>query len=189
MQQLKKIVSILLLVSIVGGWSEQDSSSVAGSKKNDVNFYGSLDTHQGKKLNIDNISIDRLYKQVPLYAMPAKKDYNKSTYKLTKDPRTAFVVTKIDLAEVAEISVPNPEVVYVFQKEKGYREDEYIQITVVSNNEARTQTSYLISKRKKIYVDEINKSGPVEKEVPLEAIKLLKIDGYKRRDSEQKKES
>ena len=39
--------------------------------------------------------------------------------------------------------------------------------------------------RKKIYCDRISAAGPAEQEVPLEAVKSLKIKGYKDRELEE----
>ena len=41
-----------------------------------------------------------------------------------------------------------------------------------------TKHPYLLERKTKVYCDEIDTAGPVEKVVPLPAIKSLIIDGY-----------
>jgi hypothetical protein len=177
--------SILLLIN----WGTPETS-VDGEKKQSINFYGSLVTHQNAMpIKIDNISIDNKSKQIPMYEKPSTKQPSKMVNNgttrqeimLDVDPRTELVTTKIDLSEVNEIEVPEPSIVWTYKKEKGYRKTEYLEVIIISNNEQKTKASYLLDLRTKIYCDEINTAGPIEKIVPLQAIKQLKIDGYKYR--------
>lgn len=118
---------------------------------------------------------------------PNKKRGKFREHVLEGDPRTTLVEAKIDLAEVSELRVPHPNETWTYQKEKGYRKAEYLEIIVVSKDTKKTKTRYLIEKRKKVYCDRIIAAGPEEQEVPLEAIKSLKIKGYKDRKLEESK--
>ncbi len=176
---------------IVGNWG-QSEATIDGDKKQQVNFYGSLLTHQAKDtINVDNISIGGKYKQIPMVEKPTiaqdiqqeKTDNNgkitRKEMKLDVDPKTELVTTKIDLSEVSALQIPNPQTIWSYQKENGHRKVEFLEVIVFSNNQQKTQARYLLEARTKIYCDEINDAGPIEKEVPLAAVNMLKIDGYK----------
>lgn len=209
---MNKQVSLFLgfaLIVVTGGWGTPEGN-VAGEKKQAINFYGSLETwaNPGTQLPLENISVDNLYKQIPLFLKPTaslpkpdttaaaldcskccaqQKTTTTKKYKefiLEGDPRNTLLETKIDLAEISELMIPHPDEVWTYQKEKGYSKTEYIEIVVISKDTKKTKTSYLIEKRKRIYSDRINAAGPEEQEIPLEALKSLKIDGYKDRKLE-----
>jgi len=189
------IVSTLWLAN----WSSQESS-IDGNEKQRVNFYGTLVTRQNNKsIRVDNISIDHKFRQIPMYEKPSLQsevsqaitdkqgNLKRQEFMLTVDPRTQLVTTKIDLNETYEIRIPYPEQVWVYQKEQGYRKIEYIEIVIISNNEQKTKSHYLLDLKNKIYCDEINPAGPIEKIVPLQAINSLTIEGYKFRNGPQQK--
>lgn len=177
----------------LANWGSQESS-IEGPEKQSVNFYGTLKTRLSKKpISIDNISIGRKYKQIPMYEKPTIENLEKKEildkqgkvkkieYILTADPQTELVTTRIDLSETAEIQIPHPDIVWTYQKENGYRKIEFIEIIVISNNEKKTKAHYLFDLKTKVYCDQINLAGPIEKEVPLQAIDTLTISGYKYR--------
>jgi len=176
---------------ILGNWG-QSETTIECDKKQQVNFYGSLLTHQAKEsINVDNISIGGKYKQIPLIEKPTITNGGQQTatdtdgkktrkeIKLEVDPKTDLVTTKIDLSEVSALQVPYPQTTWSYQKESGHRKIEFLEVIVTSNNQQKTQSHYLIEARTKIYCDEINDAGPIAKEVPLAAANILKIDGYK----------
>ncbi len=195
---MKKIVipiAYILTACVVINWTAQEPT-IEGKRKHKVNFYGMLTTHQDKIYKVDNISIARLYKQIPLYEVPADKDSVAKAYDpekkvttniLKNDPRKG-IITRIDLAETGKIMTPSPNTLWTYKKKKGYREKEYIEIVIVSNDKQKTKNNYLIDLKRKIHCDEINEAGPIEKEVPFDAIKSLTIEGYKHREIDKKKE-
>ena len=181
----------IICAIILGNWG-QSETTVDGDKKQQVNFYGSLLTHQANApMNVDNISIGGKYKQIPMIEKPTitkdiqgeKTETNgkiaRQEVKLDVDPKTELVTTKIDLSEVSSLQIPNPQTIWSYQKENGYRKIEFLEVIVFSNNQQKTKAHYLLEARTKIYCDEINDAGPIEKEVPLAAVNTLKIDGYK----------
>lgn len=185
---------LLIMIVTLGNWGNTESS-IESDKKQQVNFYGTLLTHQTETpLAIDNISIGGKYKQIPLIERPtATKDKgdpqstsistknSRSEIALDVDPKTDLVTTKIDLNEVSEIQIPNPHTIWTYQKENTYRKLEFLEVIISSNNTQKTKAHYLLESRTKIYCNEINDAGPIQKEVPLAAINSLKIAGYKYR--------
>lgn len=187
------IASTLLFIN----WSQQET--IAGGTKPSINFYGKLTTLQGNQYSIENITIDHLYKQIPLYEAPnqealgqaeaqEKNEQNGDHCKglrLTNNP-VSGIITKIDLSETSEIRVPNPDKTYYFQRKKGYRCLEFIEIEIISADKEKTKHTYLIDAERKMYCDEVNPAGPIEKEVPMQAIKSLQVEGYHFRDTLKK---
>ncbi len=180
MQAFSATVGALLLM----GWATPEGNR-EGDVKQKVNFYGTLITWQGTKYHVDNIAIVGKYRHIPMYdkplKMPKKVKTNTTNGKkeipMTLDPHKELVTTKIDLDEISEIHVPRPHEVWIYQP-KGKRRYTYIEVEIISKNKERTKQSYLIDDNIKVTCDEINTAGPVEKEVPLSAIKQFIIEGY-----------
>lgn len=178
----------IIMALTLGNWGNSETS-IDGDKKQQVNFYGSLLTHQtDRSISVDNISIGGKYKQIPMIEKPTSTQNpaastpsktSRSEIALSVDPKTDLVTTKIDLNEVSALQVPNPHTIWTYQKENMYRKVEFLEVIVVSNNEQKTKAHYLLEARTKIYCNEVNDAGPIQKEVPLAAINTLKIDGYK----------
>lgn len=188
---IRHLIVCSLIAVIVGNWGNTEST-LDGDKKQQVNFYGSLLTHQAQKnILIDNISVGGKYKQISMIEKPAMSAQQNNTpsasdqksgrveIALTVDPKTDLVTTKIDLNEVSELQVPSPHTVWTYQKESTYRKIEFLEVIIISNDAQKTKSRYLLEARTKIYCDEINDAGPIHKEVPLAAINVLKVDGYK----------
>ncbi len=146
-------------------------------------FYGTLTTQQDNTFKVDEISIGKAKKtkQIPMYERPKKKgkiQKNGNKIMLIINPKTDLAITYIDLNEVSEINIPKPDEKWVYKKEKGYREIEYIEIVVISKNIRKTKNRYLIKRDTDVYCSGINEAGKEEKKVPLAAINRLIIDGY-----------
>lgn len=182
-------IMILTITCCLINWGSQEEN-VDGRRKQSVNFYGTLTTHQDKTINVENLSVARLYKQIPVYEMQtpvsAKTTANKSSNILSNDPKNG-IITYLDLSETSEISAPQPDIIWTHQKDGNIRKAEYIEIVITSRDASHTKTSYLIDTRRKLICDRVNAAGPIEMEVPLESIKKLIITGYKQR--EEKKQS
>lgn len=170
---------VCAVLVLLANWTTQDTT-VTGDKKHRVNFFGTLETQEGNKYKVENISIGMKYKQIYFYEAPQEipKDLM-----LTKDPRKGFVA-KIDLSEVTEIKVPHPERKLTFKK--GTAKKEYVEVVIIFKDEEKTKRRYLIDPRKKIECDEITKAGPIELEsLSFAALKHLVIKGYRYREPEQ----
>ncbi len=189
-KRMKKIS--IYIITIVGAatlinWRGAEPT-IDGNLKHKVNFSGTLTTHQGATYDVDNISFDRKYKQITMYDKPSehpKPIFNKESksqeIQLNVNPFKDYIATKIDLSETGKIQVPSPGTIWVYQKKKKHRKLKFTEVIVISKS--NTKHHYLLERKTKVYCDEIDAAGPVEKIVPLPAIKSLKIDGYSFRDS------
>jgi len=178
-------ISIVLSCLFLINWSQE--STLEGRNKPKVNLYGSLETHTGKNLNVENITLGHMYKQIPLFETPTKQDYDPNTGKLSYNPkdRTKRTITRIDLAEVAEIQVAENK--QFFFMRKGGRKIFYVPITIISNNPQKTKNTYLIEERRMLRADQIIPNGkPIEMDIPPKAVKHLVIKGYKEPKKEKK---
>lgn len=134
-----------------------------------INFYGKLTT-KDKTYTVENITIGNRYEQIPMYAEPQDTNQN-----------PAIDTFFIDLDEIAEI--------YPTQKNardgiKKFNKRDYIEITVINKAPEAKGTMYIIENSHKIRCDVITESGPLEKEVALEALKKLEIQGHKQKEIE-----
>lgn len=185
------LISSLLSTSIVECTSF--GSSTTKDLKQPVNFSGRLTTHQGQEYIIDNISIDTKCKQIPMYDKPLShtelvmnNDTKQQEIKLKDNPTDD--ITKIDLSEVSHINVPEPTIIWYYQKKERHPRQEFIEVEVITKS--NTKRSYLLDPKTPIYCDEIDAAGPQEKTVRLLALKTLTIEGYTYRDtSKDKKDS
>lgn len=168
-------------------------SNVGPSKKHSINFYGTLEVHQGQIFEVENISIQDRYRQIPMYDCPGenyleKAVTNKETGKMEinlKENPNELAVTKIDLEETEEICIDH-EPIYVFQQPQ-HRPTYFYRATIISKSN-KTKHYSLIPEHTKLQCDEIDSAGPREKDVPLSAVKSLKIKGFSQRmDKEQTK--
>jgi hypothetical protein len=189
---MNKKISLLvypLLIIVLANWSSSESSG-DGYRQHRVNFYGTIYTchEDGRSYTVDNISLSNLIKQIPLYEIPSSIAPAGAEHKskLTSNPRKG-IITRLDLSEISEIIVPEPEFEYFFQEKKGAAKTNYIEIEIVYNCPEQKEASYLIETTRKILCNEINPAGPVEKEFPVQSFCRLIIRGYKNRDEEEKK--
>lgn len=174
-------LSVLFLMNMTS-----EETTVEGHKRQKVNFYGTLTTQQDEVIPVNNIAVAGKYKQIILYEYVAPKNSSPEHKNvLTADPKEG-IITKIDLAEVSEIRVPSHHVVWVYQKRKAQRKAEYVEIIIISGDTQKTENHYFIDIHRKITCEQSNAAGPIEKEVPIQALKSLKIDGYCYRDEKEK---
>ncbi|MFI5333199.1 MAG: hypothetical protein ACHQVS_03810 [Candidatus Babeliales bacterium] len=169
------------------GWGTE--SNVSGSDKNKTNIYGILETNKDK-LSVDNISFGGIFKDIPVYELPAVGDYDPDTRALKKDPTTKFVkvdmhlVTKNDNRQIVEIRVDKPDIIWSYKDAtRSYPEKvEYIEMTFKACD--GSERTYLIDVRKKLICNQ--KKAPFERmEVPLAGIKKLSIEGAKPREDKE----
>jgi len=164
------------LILVLANWTAQDTT-ISGDKKQRVNFYGILETHEGNTYKVENISIGMKYKQIHFFEAPNETPKDLI---LTKDPRKGFI-SKIDLSEVLGIQVPRPNLKLVFKK--GNTKKEYVEVVITFKDKDKTQRRYLIEPRTKIECDETTQAGPIEMEsLSFVALKRLTIKGYSYRE-------
>lgn len=169
-----------LTILFCANFGSQESSD--NGNKPAVNFYGTLTTWQGQEFSVENILLGKRYNKIPVYEIqPITDAQKKQDREFEHDPRDG-IITKLDLAEIATLSIPDPSKIYTFQKRKNSRIVEYLEIVIASNDDKKTEQHYLIDLGRKLTCDQINQAGPIEKDVPLKAIKKLTIQGYRSRD-------
>lgn len=175
-------------------FSSQDST-VSGGAKPAVNFYGTV-TDLRESFKAENITIDRLYKAIPAYQQPpveekfatkskdscvsSKPEEKKETAEKTETKSAATRpyepadnITRLDLSEISKITLNQ------HQEPRRFGSRDYIVIDVYSNDKEKTKNSYMIEADKRLFFDQINPAGPIEKEIKIRAIASIEIDGYK----------
>lgn len=183
-----------LFIFILANWGAETSQ--AGRPKPAINFEGILTTEQEEALRVENITFNGKYKQIPMYDAPSgakalEKEKSailneKTGHKeviLRKHPKNNFVLTKVDLSEVSKINVMS-DPLYVFEDKEKKRRTVFLKITLVLHDQKKTPKSYLVEDGHKLFCDEKNEAGPLEKEVPLSAIKELVISGFHEQEVE-----
>ena len=154
-------LGILLLCN--WGNNDEENVGIAGGKKPDVDFYGTIKDNTESVVDVQYITIAGLYRQIPVYCVP--QDLTKQDYNPTSN------VARLDLSEIQKILVEQEKIIVFGGKN-------YIAITVVSNDGV-TKNNYLLESGKKVYCDQMNNSGPIEREIALTAIKEVVINGYR----------
>jgi len=154
------------------------------NNKQQINFYGMLITHQGQKDTIDHILIEGKHNDIIMYDAPvkhAKAKLNSATkqteIKLDTNPVTDFSKVKIDLSTIGKLRVPNPNISWVYQKEKKHQRLEFLLVQVTAKD-AIEPKSYLLEHKTHVSCNSIDQSGSQKKEIPLSAIDTLEIEGY-----------
>ncbi len=147
-------------------FSSQDST-LSGGVKPVVNFYGTV-TDLRETFKAQNITIDRLYKTIPTYQQPPLDAT------VAYDPSDN--ITRLDLSEISKITIsPN-------QKTQKFGNREYIVMEVTSKNSEESKNMYMIEADKRLFFDQINSAGPIEKEIKLRSIVEIALDGYKQQE-------
>ncbi len=142
--------------------------SVAGGEKPTINFKGKLQDTNGDTYLVENITISGLYKQIPMYKKP-----NKITLKPTDN------ITRIDLSEISLISVPEKTAVMFDGRD-------YIELEITFRDPTKTKERFIIEKHKRIWCDQVNAAGPIEKDLAFNAIETVTIESYKMSELAQK---
>ncbi len=154
------LTSILLI-----NWGSQDSTS-SSNLKPAINFYGTIKDNTGATFNAENITIAGQYRQISVHPLP-QLDQKNSNY----DPNVN--TARLDFSEIASIVVPNPHLTYTFKNR------DYIMIEVISKDDKKERNSYIIEMNKKLFCDQLNGAGPLEREINFVAVESISFDGYK----------
>ena len=163
-------VVLILLVNL----SSQPGTNTTDGHKNKMNFYGTVTLNnvstaapEQSKLNVENISIGRLFQHIPVNFKP-------------NDPDSRPVnIAYLDLVEIAAIEPIQKEGRAVIDKFAGR---EYVEIKVTSNDSAHTEQNYIIERNRRVFCDQVNEAGHIKSEFQFEGITKLEIHGYKQRD-------
>jgi len=159
--KINKIIVVLPIVAIICLNMSSPDISVAGGGKPTINFRGKIQDTDGNVYTVENITISGLFKQIPMYKKP-----NKITTKPTAN------ITRMDLSEISLITVPN-------KKEESFDGRLYVELEVTYKDHKRTTERFIIEAHKRIWCDQVNEAGPIEKDLAFEAIESLAIEDYK----------
>lgn len=165
---MKSCIRPLALVStslLLINWGSGDTN-VDGRAKPTINFYGTIQDNTAAIFTAENITIGGQFRQISVHPLP-QLDIKNADY----DPTINTAL--LDFAEIATIQVPNPHTTYTF---KGRN---YIMIQVVSNDQAETTNNYIIELTKKVFCDQMNGAGPLERELKFIAVEKISFEGYK----------
>jgi hypothetical protein len=146
---------------LTANFSSQESTMAREKPK--VNFYGTFTDRQAISYDIENITINGMYRHIQLYEKPAD-----AIIKPQDD------VAKIDLIDIETIKLPNLEPMI-----KKYPENngpEYIEIIVTKNDGKKTEHTYLIELSRKLWFDKKDGSD-TDKEVSFKALGSITIKG------------
>jgi hypothetical protein len=213
---MKKIILSLLFISTVlfmANWSKQ-TSDVSGDRKHRINFYGKIITigNKDKEKTIENISIDNIFKQIPVYETPTTptKDIDPKAHLLKANPRDLLEDVRIDLSEIKSIETKrendNP-VIWEYREataaEKAEKKEtasgkvnnEFVEIIVINNDNSKN--NYLIEIKKNINFDqrgetaenvteEKKSADPIESKISFKGLSKLTIEGYTDREMEKR---
>ncbi len=136
-----------------------------------VNYFGVLKDTSENTYNIEFITIDHLYKQIPVYEIPKHEQ---------TDPR--INTTLLDLSEINIITVNDPEKIVSFNNRS------YVVITITFNGQSHTKHDYLIEKNKELFCSQKDSgAGDIEKKLSFQAIVSLEIKGRQKSDDDTKK--
>ncbi len=171
MNRTKRITLAGCSLVLLANFSSQDSTTAGGSKPR-VNIYGSVTDTSEKTFKAENITLERMYKQIPVYQLVPKN--------ATEQYDPTVNITRLDLSEIRKITFdPN-------QHPQKYNNRDYHVMTVYSRDTNATTNDYLIESDKKLICDEVNNAGPIEKEIKFKAVKEIMIEGYKAADDLEK---
>jgi len=146
-----------------------ENTSVDGRAVPAINFYGTLKDTSDNTFDVEYITIDHLYKNIPVYEIPKHAEI---------DP--AINTTLLNLSEVQSIQVNNPESIVSFNNRH------YIVITVTMNGSLENKHDYLIEKNKQFYCSQLNPAGDIERKLSFQAVATLAIKGHKQSDIEDR---
>ncbi|MCX5921767.1 MAG: hypothetical protein NTX86_00345 [Candidatus Dependentiae bacterium] len=186
---------LLLLPTQIFGAGAQETST-GGRNRNQINFEGILTTQEGNIYQVEQLSFNRLIKQIPVFEMPNEQASTLNPepskkgmieYMLSENPEKKFAVFKIDLAETKTIEAPEPNRIWNYQTKPGKIARRYIKI-IVTDNAGKTD-SYLVENTKTLYCAEKTPAGPKELEIKMPAFKRLEITGYSKEENENDKKN
>jgi len=205
---MKKYISCLVYIGaalIIINWGAKQKSIVSGDNLHRINFFGKIITvaNQDKETKVDNISIENLIKQIPMYKAPTSKtdSIDPKKHIIRINPKDILPQKFFDLKEAGNIEtkreagnpviwkyveiVRNPTTGATSFKEKR----EYIEIIVSPPQDLKNKESkknhYLVESRQLLRYNEVSPAGPIESKLNFKGLYKLTIEGYRDRELEQ----
>jgi hypothetical protein len=158
-------LSVVSASFLLINWGASDTS-VENRAKPAINFYGTIKDNTASDFKAENITLGGQFRQIAVYPLPTP-----TTKSATYDPTINTVF--LDFAEIARIEVPNPYTTHTFNNR------EYITIRVTSRDAEKTVHNYTIELTKKIFCEQINGAGALERELKLTAVETIIFEGHK----------
>lgn len=171
---------------IATGASNEVSTETGASKKQAINFFGTVITDQGKVLSVENISINNLPKKIIVHGVQETPNADREikgdlTYvTLPKNPKDTDTLG-LSLELVASIKVPESSTIYTYHDDEKNTTIDYVRIDVTYKNSTKAR-QYLIEYKKQLFF--LERDVPIPHQDPFTAIKEITIDGYTKREKE-----
>jgi hypothetical protein len=140
---MKKITMLsCLTVATLYSWSGKESAT----DKN-VNFYGTIETHEGQRWHVQNIGIGRerseaKYKNIVMYDKPHEETTEVDGKRLLPTNPGRMSYSEIAFNEIKSIDIPTNAPIWVYKKDSERYGIEYVEATVIHKD--NTKASYLI---------------------------------------------
>lgn len=154
-------------ILLCGGFGSQTSENAPAKQR--INYYGELVDNKGRKLMVDNISIDGSIHDIAFCEDPIDKHH---------DPLDNKTYLNLDQIESIQPACKNPTDAVFYYKTRPF-----IRLNVTLKG-TRTHT-YVIETTKKVLCQVSTGAGVVHKEVSFEGIKQLTISGITTRSYNQ----
>lgn len=135
-----------------------------------VNVYGTVVDGDQRHYDVEYITIAGKFSDIAVYKEPEQTERN-------PDENKAF----LDLRDIYQIRTVSPE-------KLKFNNRDYIKIEVVSHDANRTKREYIIEYFKRVFCNERNEAGPLQREFSFAALGTITIAGYKVRTEDCKKE-
>ena len=185
----KSSISIVLFFSIIvlANWGTSESNREHRAKPA-VNFSGQIIIRKGKEpIQAENITINKNYRDIKVYDAPSQEgikkeflpdDSTKQYKALEKHPKDILATTKLDLSELYSIHIKNNTDDWIYKRSKQERgkRNIFVEIIATYKDNERTQKHYLIEEETKVYCDEENEAGAIEKVIPIKAINVITFE-------------
>lgn len=159
------LLSTVILFSALYNGTMTRKTSTHGREKPEVNCTGTLIDRSGNRyLNIENITIAGLYKQIRVYPKPRDGQQDPTKHRAYLDPK-----------ELLSIKVAAGKTTY---NKKTFKE---LEVT----RKDGTQDTYLIEANRIIKYDIPTTSGYEEREINIEAVDTITFTGCKKQVHEE----
>lgn len=129
---MKKVIMIVsLITTMLYPWSGKESA-----ESKNVNFYGTIETHEGQVWNVQNIAFGKdresaRVKKIIMYDAP--KEYMRDVDGkciLTRNPGD-MTYSEIDLSEINSVQVLHPSAAWIYKEDKKKYGIEYREVVVI----------------------------------------------------------
>lgn len=168
MKHLCKVASALAALSILAGFTSEQSGG-KDSAKQSVNLSGSLITQTGhKEYEVENISIAGMISGIRLFQLP-----DSPAGVLTQDPH-AGIEFKVKLEKGVVIEVPAPKRIWSYQRNERASKVEYIAIAFTPCDQGEKQ-EYIVETTRPLLCQDISACDPIAMRTPLSQIERLVI--------------